>query len=144
MLSPKSLVESLAAAGVDFYTGVPDSLLKDLLAYVEEHVPRERHITAANEGNAIGIAAGYHLATGKVPCVYMQNSGFGNAINPLTSLADKEVYAIPTLLIIGWRGEPGFAVRERYAQFFGGDSHIRSRGLCEPTSRSTTHSSPRR
>ena len=108
MVHPKQFIEALAQVGVSFFTGVPDSLLKEFLAYVEDEVPHEDHITAANEGGAIGIAAGYHLATGKVPAVYMQNSGLGNAINPLTSLADKEVYSIPTLLIIGWRGEPGF------------------------------------
>jgi len=107
MVHPKQFVGALAHAGVTFFTGVPDSLLKDFLAYVEAEVPAERHITAANEGGAIGIAAGYHLATGKVPAVYMQNSGLGNAVNPLTSLADKEVYAIPLVLIVGWRGEPG-------------------------------------
>ncbi len=107
MQSPKLFIDSLAEAGIDFFTGVPDSLLKDLLAYIEENVPRERHVSAANEGNAIGIAAGYHLATGKVGVVYMQNSGLGNAVNPLTSLADRDVYSIPMLLIIGWRGEPG-------------------------------------
>lgn len=107
MVKPKEFIDALAASGVDFFTGVPDSLLKDFLAYVETEVPRERHITAANEGGAIGIAAGYHLATGALATVYMQNSGLGNAVNPLTSLADKEVYSIPMLLIIGWRGEPG-------------------------------------
>jgi phosphonopyruvate decarboxylase len=104
---PKNFVEALETAGVTFYAGVPDSLLKDLLAYIEANIPRERHITAANEGNAVGIATGYHLATGKLACVYLQNSGLGNAVNPLTSLVDKEVYSIPMLLVIGWRGEPG-------------------------------------
>lgn len=107
MVHPKQFIESLAASGVTFFTGVPDSLLKDFLACVENEIPRERHITAANEGGAVGIAAGYHLATGGVSAVYMQNSGLGNAVNPLTSLADKEVYSIPLLLIVGWRGEPG-------------------------------------
>lgn len=107
MVHPKQFIDGLAAAGVDYFVGVPDSLLKDLLAYIEEAVPKERHVTAANEGNAVGVAAGYHLATGKVPCVYMQNSGLGNAVNPLISLADAEVYSIPMLLVIGWRGEPG-------------------------------------
>ncbi|MSR70976.1 phosphonopyruvate decarboxylase [Candidatus Kaiserbacteria bacterium] len=106
-MHPKLFIDSLRTSGVSFFTGVPDSLLKDLLAYIEETVPKKQHITAANEGGAIGIAAGYHLATSSVPAVYMQNSGLGNAVNPLTSLADKEVYAIPMLLIIGWRGEPG-------------------------------------
>jgi len=107
MVHPKQFVESLKRNGVSFFIGVPDSLLKEFLAYIEEKVPETDRITAANEGNAIAIAAGYHLATGSIPAVYMQNSGLGNAVNPLTSLADKEVYSIPMLLIIGWRGEPG-------------------------------------
>lgn len=107
MVHPKQFVESLRRNGISFFTGVPDSLLKDLLSFITHTVPKEDHITAANEGGAVGIAAGYHLATGKTAAVYMQNSGLGNATNPLASLADKEVYAIPMLLIIGWRGEPG-------------------------------------
>ncbi|MBI2025343.1 phosphonopyruvate decarboxylase [Candidatus Kaiserbacteria bacterium] len=107
MVHPEKFIESLRRNGISFFSGVPDSLLKDLLAYIEQNVPAYERITAANEGNAIAIAAGYHLATGKVAAVYMQNSGIGNAVNPLTSLADKDVYAIPMLLIIGWRGEPG-------------------------------------
>ena len=93
--------------GLRFFTGVPDSLLKDLCAYITDHVPPQDHVIAANEGGAVALAAGYHLATGNVGVVYMQNSGLGNAVNPLTSLADAGVYAIPMLLIIGWRGEPG-------------------------------------
>lgn len=107
MVHPKQFVESLRRNGISFFTGVPDSLLKDLLSFITHTVSKEDHITAANEGGAIGIAAGYHLATGKSAAVYMQNSGLGNATNPLASLADKEVYAIPMVLIIGWRGEPG-------------------------------------
>lgn len=106
MVAPKQFIDALEHSGVTFFAGVPDSLLKEFLACVEKEVPRERHITAANEGNAIGIAAGYHLATGGVAAVYMQNSGLGNAVNPLTSLCDSDVYALPVLLIIGWRGEP--------------------------------------
>ena len=107
MVEPKAFVESLAALGVTYYTGVPDSLLKELCAYVTENLPERDHVIAANEGAAVGLAAGYHLATGKAGVVYMQNSGTGNAINPLLSLADPEVYAIPMLVVIGWRGEPG-------------------------------------
>ena len=92
---------------MDFYAGVPDSLLKNICAYITDNLPAEQNIIAANEGGAMGIAAGYHLATGKVPVVYMQNSGEGNIINPLASLTDKEVYNIPVLLVIGWRGRPG-------------------------------------
>jgi phosphonopyruvate decarboxylase len=87
---------------------VPDSLLASFCAYVDDECGPKEHVIAANEGNAIALAAGYHLSSGKVAAVYMQNSGLGNAINPLTSLADPEVYAIPLVLIIGWRGEPGF------------------------------------
>ncbi len=107
MLRPDFFVNILKECGIDFYTGVPDSLLKNICAYITDNLPAEQNIIAANEGGAMGIAAGYHLATGKVPVVYMQNSGEGNIINPLASLTDKEVYNIPILLIIGWRGRPG-------------------------------------
>lgn len=93
----------------DFYTGVPDSQLKALCDYLlnMHGIDSHHHIIAANEGNAVGLAAGYHLATGKVPAVYMQNSGEGNVINPVASLLNEKVYAIPCIFIIGWRGEPG-------------------------------------
>ena len=107
MIRPSFFYQSLAALGIDFYTGVPDSLLKSLCAYITDHADASRHIIAANEGGAVALAAGHHLATGAIPVVYMQNSGEGNAINPLASLTDKEVYAIPLLLLIGWRGKPG-------------------------------------
>lgn len=107
MIQPKAFIEALAQGGVDFFAGVPDSLLKNLCAYITDSVPREKNIIAANEGNAVGLAAGYHLATGKIGCVYMQNSGEGNIVNPLLSLVDEDVYHIPMLLVIGWRGEPG-------------------------------------
>lgn len=107
MLSPKIFIESLAAKGIDFFTGVPDSLLKNVCAFISDTLDDRHNIIAANEGGAIGLAAGHYLATGHIPCVYMQNSGEGNAINPLASLTDKDVYGIPVLLVIGWRGEPG-------------------------------------
>lgn len=107
MVRPEMFVGTLKSCGVDFYTGVPDSLLKNICAYITDNLPDERNVIAANEGGAMGIAAGYYLATGKVPVVYMQNSGEGNVINPLASLADKDVYGIPVLLVIGWRGRPG-------------------------------------
>ena len=93
----------------DFYTGVPDSQLKALCNYLMNTygIDSRHHIIAANEGNAAALAAGYHLATNKTPVVYMQNSGEGNIINPLASLLNDKVYAIPTMFIIGWRGEPG-------------------------------------
>ncbi len=95
--------------GSDFYTGVPDSQLKALCNYLMATygIDPAHHIIAANEGNCTAIAAGYHLATGKIPVVYMQNSGEGNIINPVASLLNDKVYAIPVIFIIGWRGEPG-------------------------------------
>lgn len=95
--------------GSDFYTGVPDSQLRALCDYLMQcyGIDPKRHVIAANEGNCTAIAAGYHLATGKVPVVYMQNSGEGNIINPVASLLNDKVYAIPCVFIIGWRGEPG-------------------------------------
>lgn len=93
----------------DFYTGVPDSQLKALCNYLMNTfgIDPKHHVIAANEGNCTALAAGYHLATGKVPVVYMQNSGEGNIINPVASLLNDKVYAIPTVFIVGWRGEPG-------------------------------------
>lgn len=92
----------------DFFAGVPDSLLKPLCDWlITEYGISKKHIVAANEGNALALAAGYHLATGKIPVVYMQNSGIGNIINPLASLMNDKVYAIPCVFIVGWRGEPG-------------------------------------
>jgi len=95
--------------GADFYTGVPDSQLKALCNYLmyTYGIDQSHHIIAANEGNCTALAAGYHLATGKVPVVYMQNSGEGNIINPVASLLNDKVYAIPMIFIVGWRGEPG-------------------------------------
>ena len=107
MIAPNFLFDTLANYGVDFYAGVPDSLLKNLCAYITDHTDANHNIIAANEGGAIGLAVGHYLATGKIPVVYMQNSGEGNIINPLASLTDPEVYNIPVLLIIGWRGKPG-------------------------------------
>ena len=95
--------------GSDFYTGVPDSQLRALCDYLmfAYGIDPKHHIIAANEGNCVALAAGYHLATGKVPVVYLQNSGEGNIINPVASLLSEKVYAIPMVFIIGWRGEPG-------------------------------------
>lgn len=95
--------------GSDFYTGIPDSQLKALCNYLVNKygVNPRHHVIAANEGNCTAIAAGYHLATGKIPVVYMQNSGEGNIINPVASLLNDKVYAIPCVFVIGWRGEPG-------------------------------------
>lgn len=106
MLNTKKFINSLIGLGVDFFTGVPDSLLKNFCAYVTDHCGAN-HIIAANEGGAVGLASGHYLATGKPALVYMQNSGQGNAVNPLASLADPDVYSIPMVLLVGWRGEPG-------------------------------------
>jgi phosphonopyruvate decarboxylase len=106
-IQPLQFFRLLADNNVDFFTGVPDSLLKQLCLCIDDNVSNDRHIIAANEGNAIALATGFHLGTSKIALVYMQNSGLGNAINPLLSLADPEVYSIPMLILIGWRGEPG-------------------------------------
>lgn len=107
MLSPKNYLNLLITNKIDFFVGIPDSSLKNFTSYITDHVGKQNDIIAANEGACIGLAAGYHLATGKVPFVYMQNSGLGNAINPLLSLAEDKVYQIPMIIMIGWRGEPG-------------------------------------
>jgi len=106
-LNPAHLFRLMRSYGTTLFTGVPDSLLKDFCAYITDNVPREEHIIAVNEGTAMAHAAGYHMATGKIACVYLQNSGLGNTVNPLLSLCSPKVYSIPTLLLIGWRGEPG-------------------------------------
>lgn len=107
MIRPDFFYNTLASHGIDFYAGVPDSLLKNLCAYITDHADAAHNIIAANEGGAMGLAAGHYLATGQIPVVYMQNSGQGNIINPLASLTDPDVYNIPVLLVIGWRGKPG-------------------------------------
>lgn len=106
-VEPAAFYKSLVENKIDFFTGVPDSLLKDFCAYVQDNAPAGRHFITSNEGSAVAMASGYHLATRKHALVYMQNSGFGNTVNPLLSLADPKVYSIPMLLLIGWRGEPG-------------------------------------
>lgn len=102
----ETLVEVI---GADFYAGVPDSQLKPLCNYLMNTygIDPRHHVIAANEGNCAALAAGYHLATGRVPVVYMQNSGEGNIINPAASLLNDRVYGIPVIFIVGWRGEPG-------------------------------------
>jgi len=107
MIRPKFFIEKLREHGIDCFAGVPDSLLKNVCAYITDHFDASHHIITANEGAAVGLAAGHYLATRKPACVYMQNSGEGNCINPLASLTDPEVYHIPVLLLIGWRGRPG-------------------------------------
>ena len=107
MIRPEFFIEKLRENGIDCFAGVPDSLLKNMCAYITDHFDAAHNIIAANEGAAVGLAAGHYLATGKPACVYMQNSGEGNIINPIASLTDQEVYNIPVLLLIGWRGRPG-------------------------------------
>lgn len=107
MITPEFFVGTLKENEIDFFTGVPDSLLKSLCAYIADNLSVENNVIAANEGAAVGLATGYYLATKKVPVVYMQNSGIGNTVNPLMSLVDRDVYNIPLLMLIGWRGEPG-------------------------------------
>jgi phosphonopyruvate decarboxylase len=106
-LNPAHFFRLLRSHNTTFFTGVPDSLLKDFCAYVTDNVPAQEHLIAVNEGTALAHAAGHYMATGRIGCVYLQNSGLGNTVNPLLSLCSPKVYSIPTLLLIGWRGEPG-------------------------------------
>ena len=119
MLDQKKVFQTLAENGVTFFTGVPDSYLNGFCNYALANCG-ERNVIAANEGNAVGIAAGHYFASKEIPLVYMQNSGMGNTINPLASLVDHDVYAVPMLLLIGWRGLgvrsrtiPSISFRER-------------------------------
>ena len=107
MIDPSRFVNALEAAGVEFFAGVPDSLMKGFSAALAADVPAARHVIAANEGNAVAVAMGHALASGRPALVYLQNSGLGNTVNPLLSLVDPEVYGVPMVLLIGWRGEPG-------------------------------------
>ena len=105
MIDPTEFISLLEALDIRFVTGVPDSLLESFCACILSRCPPERHVIATHEGSAVGLAIGHYLATGRPALVYMQNSGLGNAVNPLTSLADPQVYAVPMVLMIGWRGE---------------------------------------
>ena len=107
MLTPSDYLRVLTDAGVTFFTGVPDSLLKEFCACVTTTLKPEDHLIAANEGASVGLAIGHYLGTGSLPLVYLQNSGLGNTVNPLMSLASPAVYGTPMLLMLGWRGEPG-------------------------------------
>jgi len=109
--------------GADFFTGVPDSLLRPFIDYImRAYGVSEKHIVAANEGTAVGLAAGHYLATSKPAVVYMQNSGIGNAVNPICSLLHKKVYAIPVIFVIGWRGEPG--IKDEPQHIFQGEATL--------------------
>lgn len=107
MIAVSQFCQLLKSNSIDFFAGVPDSLLSSFSQYLESSASRKQHIITANEGSAVALALGHHLATASTPLVYMQNSGLGNAYNPLVSLADPEVYSIPMVLLIGWRGQPG-------------------------------------
>ena len=105
MIKIGSLINILKKNNSNFFTGVPDSVLKELSIYLQSK-NKNQHIIASNEGAAVSIGIGHYLSTKKVPCIYMQNSGLSNALNPLISIANKKVYSIPLVLIIGWRGSP--------------------------------------
>ena len=107
MIEVKEFFDTLRSEGVRRFCGVPDSLLKNICAYISDNTTPNEHLITANEGSAVALAVGQYIASGKPSLVYMQNSGFGNAINPLLSLADAKVYGIPMLVMVGWRGEPG-------------------------------------
>ena len=106
MINVDEFLGVLKVAGVGFFAGVPDSFLNGFCNRLLQE-DANSHVIAPNEGNAVAVAAGHYFATGEVPLVYMQNSGMGNAVNPLASLVDKAVYGVPLVLLIGWRGEPG-------------------------------------
>ncbi len=116
IISCADFYAELKEQGINFFAGVPDSLLKDFCAFLDRQESPQRHIIAANEGNALALAAGHHLATKGIGLVYMQNSGLGNTVNPLLSLADPLVYSIPVLLLIGWRGQPGTKDEPQHAK----------------------------
>lgn len=107
MINPANYLEKLTTLGVNFFAGVPDSLLKEFCACVTEKCEHDMHTITANEGAAIGLGIGHYLGTGNVPMIYLQNSGLGNIINPVLSLASENVYGIPMLIMVGWRGESG-------------------------------------
>ena len=106
MIDIKAFLKTLQDNGVGFFTGVPDSNLNDFCKLINEEIGHDRHVIAANEGNAVAIASGFYFGNGCIPLVYMQNSGLGNAVNPLVSLSDPNVYSVPMVLVIGWRGDP--------------------------------------
>jgi phosphonopyruvate decarboxylase len=105
MICPNEFLKFLKKKKITFFTGVPDSVLEDFLEKVSK-LKKTNHVETFNEGSAVSLAIGYNLATKKIPCVYLQNSGLGNAINPLVSIAHQKVYSVPLILLIGWRGSP--------------------------------------
>lgn len=114
MLKPKEFYNLLTKLGVNFYAGIPDTLLSPFCNYIQDHA--NNHFICANEGNAVGMGIGHYLSTGEIPCVYLDNSGLGNALNPIYSLADSEVYSIPLLVIVSWRGESGTNDEPQFAK----------------------------
>ena len=124
----RDFIDILADLGADFFTGVPDSLLAPFINTIyDECGISDKHVVAANEGAAVGLAAGHYLATGKPAVVYMQNSGLGNAINPICSLLNEKVYAIPAIFVVGWRGEPG--VKDEPQHVFQGEITVETLDL---------------
>ena len=107
MIKAKNFIECLRNLDINFFTGVPDSLMSEFSKSLHFDFNDNNHIISTNEGSALATGMGYHLATGKIPLIYLQNSGLGNLVNPYTSLLHKEIYQIPFVLLIGWRGEPG-------------------------------------
>ena len=105
MIKVNTLINLFKSNGIDFFTGVPDSVLKELSFYLQNKGGKN-HVIAPNEGSAISIGIGHYLSTNKIPIIYMQNSGLSNAINPLISIAHEKIYSIPLVLVIGWRGSP--------------------------------------
>lgn len=115
-MKTNAFLKGVTTLGVDFFTGVPDSLLKPLNdALYTKYGTNEGHMVAANEGGAVALAAGHYIATGKYSLVYLQNSGIGNAFNPIVSLLDRRVYGIPCVFVVGWRGEPGIPDEPQHA-----------------------------
>ena len=106
-IDPAEFIEQLQQRGVSLFTGVPDSLLKQLGSHIQATLPTSQHVITANEGSAVGVAMGHYMRTETPACVYLQNSGFGNLVNPVLSLADPDVYGVPMLIVVGWRGQPG-------------------------------------
>ena len=111
MIDINNFIKHLKKNDYNFVTGVPDSLLKDL-CFEFENQYKNNHVTAANEGAAVAIGIGYHLRTGKIPIIYLQNSGLGNMVNPILSLADPKVFNVPLLIVMGWRGERSNLIKD--------------------------------
>ena len=120
MINVSELIQYFSSLNIDFFTGVPDSLLKELCLCIKDITPKDKNIIAANEGNAVALACGYNIASKKYGVVYMQNSGLGNSINPILSLADSKVYEIPMLLIISPVFPNSAVVVRRFAKWFAG------------------------